>query len=123
MFDDLTWRGRLNEMKAVLMLDRKHLLAGEIGALARLDGRREAVQKKLMAMPEEIARKQEAALRGLRKMARRNHRLLKAYLDGARDASLRLRAADRAGADISAYRRDGSKVSLASPPPTRQTRA
>ena len=83
MFSNLTWSRRIGEMRSLLALDRRLLLAGAIDELARLDGRRIAVEKKLYEMPRDVAEREQPRLVELRDMARRNQRLLSAYLEGA----------------------------------------
>ncbi len=123
MFDTATWRSRLVEMRGILESDRRYLLAGRIDQLARQDQRRRKIEAKLYEMPRAIAEAEEGRIDLLRRLAARNHRLLKAYLDGARRATQRLVALEKDQGRIGAYRRDGSRVSSTGSVSTKQQRA
>lgn len=110
MFSNLTWSRRISEMRNLLALDRRLLLAGAIDELARLDGRRVVVEAKLYEMPREVAEREQLRLAELREMAKRNQRLLSAYLEGARRATKRLMEIHEAVGEIGAYLRDGTKL-------------
>ena len=123
MFDRTTWRRRLTEMRGILERDRKYLLSGQIEKLAHQDQRRGAIEAKLHEMPSAVAKAEKKIIGQLRRLAARNHRLLQAYLDGARRATQRLVAFEEARGRIGAYRRDGSRVPSASNRSTKQQRA
>ncbi len=123
MFDAATWRSRLIEMRGILESDRRYLLAGRIDQLARQDQRRRKIEAKLYEMPRAVAVAEESRIDLLRRLAARNHRLLKAYLDGARRATQRLVALEKDQGRIGAYRRDGSRVSSTGSVSTKQQRA
>lgn len=123
MISDLIWRRRLGDMKSLLDADRRYLLSGAIEELARLDPRRLSAEEKLRGMPREVAQKEKRRLRELRRMARRNQRLLQAYLDGARAAATRLTELNRSNGEFGAYRRDGSKIVSPTSRSTRRVRA
>lgn len=123
MFDKATWRARLSEMRGILEKDRSLLLSGQIEKLSRQDGRRRTIEAKLHEMPLAIAKSEVKKIDQLRRLAARNHRLLKAYLDGARRAAQRLITIEEDQGRIGAYRRDGSRVPAASAVSTKQQRA
>lgn len=123
MLDELKWRFRLGEARQMLDAELKLIKAGAIADLAAGDSRREALADRLAEMPEEIAARNETALRELRAMAARNEKALKAYVAGASDAIARLAALDKSGREIGAYRQDGTRLPGAGAGPTRESRA
>ncbi len=74
-------------------------------------------------MPQAVAKAEERKIEQLRRLAARNHRLLKAYIDGARRATQRLMDMEENQGRIGAYRRDGSRVPSTSTVSTKQQRA
>lgn len=123
MISDLIWRRRLGDMKSLLAADRRLLLSGAIEDLAKLDPRRLAAEEKLRDMPRDVAQRERRRLRELRRMARRNQKLLQAYLEGARAAATRLTDLNQAGGEFGAYRRDGSRIMSPTGRSTRRVRA
>ena len=123
MFDLAKWRARLAEMRRILETDRILLLSGQIEKLAQQDRRRQVVEARLHEMPQAVAKAEERKIEQLRRLAARNHRLLKAYIDGARWATQRLMDLEENQGRIGAYRRDGSRVPSTSTVSTRQQRA
>lgn len=123
MFDDATWRRRLSEMTAILESDRAFLLSGQIEKLARQDQRRGAIEAKLYEMPQAVAKAEVRKIELLKRLAARNHRLLNAYLEGARRAAQHLAALEQTQGLIGVYRRDGSRVTSTIQRSTTQVRA
>ncbi len=123
MFDTATWRRRLTEMRAILESDRSLLLSGQVEKLAQQDQRRGAIEAKLHEMPASIAKAEVNRIEQLRRLAARNQRLLKAYLEGARRAARQLSAIEDSQSRIGAYKRDGSRVSSTNVRSTKQVRA
>lgn len=123
MFDKATWRARLTEMRGILEKDRSLLLSGQIEKLSQQDNRRRTIESKLHEMPLAIAKAEVKKIDQLRRLAARNHRLLKAYLDGARRAAQRLMTIEENQGRIGAYRRDGSRVPATNALSTQQQRA
>lgn len=123
MLDGMRWRYRLAEARALLQAERELLLKGATKGLAALEARRKAVVAGLEGMPAPATSAQRAAVREIGEAARRNQRLLRAYLDGAADAARRLRAIDESRAQIGAYRQDGTRLPGVAPAPTTERRA
>lgn len=123
MFDRAAWRRRLTEMRGILESDRMFLLSGQIEKLAQQDRRRGAIEAALHDMPGEIAKAESGKIEHLKRLAARNHRLLQAYLDGARRATSRLVAIEESRGRIGAYRPDGSRVPTPGDQSTKQQRA
>ncbi len=123
MFDKATWRARLKEMRGILEKDRSLLLSGQMEKLSQQDNRRRSIEAKLHEMPLAIAKAEVKKIDQLRRLAARNHRLLKAYLDGARRAAKRLITIEEHQGRIGAYRRDGSRVPATGALSTKQQRA
>ena len=123
MFDGATWRRRLAEMRRILERDRKYLLSGQIEKLAQQDQKRGAIEAKLHEMPQAFAKAEVKRIDQLRLLAARNHRLLKAYLEGARRTAQRLVANEEKQGRIGAYQRDGSRVPSMNARSTKQQRA
>lgn len=122
MLDDLKWRHRLSELRAMLESERLLLRAGAIRELARHDKRRAALLEQISAMPEKAVAAHQDAISRIRKEAARNHRLLQSYIEGARDAADRIRGMDRVRNEIGAYQKDGTRLQ-ASAGPTRDSKA
>lgn len=121
---------RLSAMKALLSEERALIRAGAIGAIAALSARRAAAMAGLESLSPAALAPHGGLIAEIRAAAARNHRLLLAYLDGARAARDRLlsgRLAAGLTADgrpaFAAYRRDGSRVETAGGPSTRDSRA
>lgn len=123
MLDDLKWRFRLTEARQMLETEMNLIKAGAIKELAAGDARRLALADRLAEMPEEIAARNETALREVRAMAERNRKMLKAYVAGASDALTRLTALDKSRREIGAYRQDGTRLPGAGAGSTRESRA
>ena len=123
MFDRAAWARRLAEMRGILESDRRYLLSGQIGKLSGQDQRRSVIEAKLHQMPDAIARAETAKIEQIKRLAQRNHRLLQAYLDGARRATRKLVAMEENQGRIGAYRRDGTRVASTSQRSTKQQRA
>ena len=95
-----------------------------IGAhLAVYLSRRSAIEEKLHEMPSTVIEAETKSIDQLRRLAARNQRLLKAYLDGARRATRRLGLIEESQGKIGAYKADGSRVSSANARSTKQQRA
>jgi hypothetical protein len=123
MIEGSGWRARLNDARRLLEGDRKLLLAGKISALAAKDARRLEIESKLVSMPRKIVEAEQAIIQEIQALAKRNNRLLKAYLDGARAAMRRLQEIERVRGQIGAYHKDGSRVDPVELTSTRQVRA
>lgn len=123
MIEAFLWRRRLAEMRSLLAADRRLLLRGAIAELARNDARRAEIEARLRGLPEDVARREEPFLAEIRALAKRNERLLSAYLDGARRAAARLAEIARSEEGFGAYRRDGSKFAPQARSPSRNIRA
>lgn len=107
----------------MLATERRLLKAGAIDELAALDRRRQALAAEIEAAPAPVAEAFRPLIEEIRAGAARNARLLRAYLDGARDADARLRTIERQKGAIGAYRPDGSRLAAAEADPTRERRA
>ncbi len=123
MFDAAFWRQRLAEMRRILESDRKFLLSGQIEKLARQDKRRGVLEAKLREMPNAVIEAETNSINQLRRLAIRNHNLLKAYLEGARRATRRLGVIEDSKGRIGAYKADGTRISTSSARSTKQQRA
>lgn len=122
MMDELKWRYRLKEMRAMLEAERRFLLSGRLNDIARLDARRESVSAHFENVPSAISDDLKSALEALKKLAARNQRLLSAYLNGAQSAAQRVGELTEGGGRIGAYREDGSRFDGPSAPGSKQQR-
>lgn len=122
MLDELKWNMRLRRMISILEEDRRLLLRGETDRLIKLEKRRSDSEKDLMEIPGTIAERHKNDLLRIQTLAKRNHRLLQAYMQGAKSAIDRLIQIEKSQGDIGAYGRNGAKVSPQSSP-TRFRRA
>lgn len=123
MFDATFWRQRLAEMRRILETDRKFLLSGQIEKLARQDKRRGALEAKLHEMPNAVIKAETKSIDQLRRLALRNHNLLKAYIEGARRATRRLGVIEENKGRIGAYKADGTRIATSDARSTKQQRA
>lgn len=123
MNDLRRWRRMLKDAFQLLESDRKLLLAGRIAALIAQDPRRMEVEARLADMPRAVIDAEQVIILEIQKLAQRNNRLLKAYMDGARAAMRRLTEIERNQGRIGAYQKDGSRVEASIRPSTRQLRA
>ncbi|MGB0925847.1 MAG: hypothetical protein ACPGVA_01465 [Pikeienuella sp.] len=123
MSDLRRWRKMLKDAFRLLESDRKLLLAGQISALVAQDARRVEVEARLADMPRAVIDAEQGIILEIQKLAQRNNRLLKAYLDGARAAMRRMSEIERNQGRIGAYQKDGSRVEAGTPSSTRQLRA
>lgn len=123
MSDLRRWRKMLKDAFRLLESDRKLLLAGQISALVAQDSRRVEVEARLADMPRAVIDAEQGIILEIQKLAQRNNRLLKAYLDGARAAMRRMSEIERNQGRIGAYQKDGSRVEAGTPSSTRQLRA
>lgn len=110
MLENFGWTLRIRRVIALLEDDRRSLLEGRTDRLAQASRRREDAESDISRMPPDVAGRYETEIARIKTLATRNHRLLTAYLDGARDAAKRLSEIDRKQHDIGAYGRDGVKV-------------
>lgn len=117
------WRARLRDVRRLLEGDRKLLLAGKISALAAKDARRLEIEARLIGMPRAVVEAEQSVIQEIQTLAKRNNRLLKAYLDGARAAMRRLQEIERMRGRIGAYQKDGSRIDPLDQASTRQVRA
>lgn len=123
MGDRGNWRARLSDVRRLLEGDRKLLLAGKISALAAKDARRLEVEARLMSMPRSIVEAEQLVIVEIQTLAKRNNRLLRAYLDGARAAMRRLQEIEQMRGRIGAYQKDGSRIDPSDSTSTREVRA
>lgn len=123
MLDSMRWRYRLSEARAFLQAERDLLVKGRAAELDGLAARRRLVAESLAEMPASVAEANQAAVREIAAAARRNQRLLRAWLDGAAEAVRRLKAIDESRARIGAYRPDGTRLAGAAAAPTTERRA
>lgn len=123
MLDGVTWRLRLGEAKTLLDREHKLLLAGAIDELARLDRKRAAVEAHILRLPADIAETHANLVNDVRRRALRNQRVLKAFIQGARQAAARIRAIDRENTKLGAYKQDGTLIEGAEERTTRGLKA
>lgn len=100
----------MTETRNLLELERRLLLRGQMNELARLDRRRSDLEAHLTKMPEDVIRRNGPRVKEIRRLAARNHRLLSAYLEGARRAVARLAELEAARMSIGAYLEDGTMI-------------
>lgn len=117
-FDGNPARRRLQEAVTLLKEERALLLKGDLKGLARHDKRRAQLMRDLPDLNADDLAEQEPLVEEVRALARRNGRLLEAFLAGARAARDRLKAIAASLESMGAYRRDGSRIKG---PPAEQT--
>ncbi len=110
MFDAGRTRRRLKEALKLLTADRELLLRGDVGGLARFNTRRARLMEELPTLAEHDLAENEGLVHEIRTLARRNSRLLEAFLAGAKAAGERVKALVAAQEALGAYRRDGSRI-------------
>lgn len=123
MLNQMKWRYRLTDARAMLESEYRLIKAGAVRELAALDQRRLALIAQITDIPAAIAAAHEPRIQEIRRLAARNQRLLRAYLDGAADAAARLQGLEREKNQIGAYGPDGARMSSGGSAPTRESRA
>ena len=109
MFETASARRRLKEALSLLEEERKLLLKGDIAGLFRFEARRARLIDLLPSIPRAALQANEALVKKVRDTARRNARLLEAFIEGVRAAEARIRALT-GGKALGAYREDGSRI-------------
>lgn len=109
MFETSSAKRRLKEALSLLEEERKLLLKGDLTGLFRFEERRERLIDLLPSIPRAALQANEALVKKVRDTARRNARLLEAFIEGVRAAEARIRALT-GGKALGAYREDGSRI-------------
>lgn len=109
MFETSSAKRRLKEALSLLEEERKMLLKGDLAGLFRFEARRARLIDLLPSIPRAALQANEALVKKVRDTARRNARLLEAFIEGARAAEARIRALT-GGKALGAYREDGSRI-------------
>ncbi|MEM0943182.1 MAG: hypothetical protein AAGI70_04465 [Pseudomonadota bacterium] len=113
MLEHVMWPYRLTRIEALLAEERSLLEHGDISRLAALGDRRASLIDGLGEMPDVLARQQMARLQRIQAAARRNGRLIGAYLEGARQAAARIQALENSERSLGTYGRDGARPAVA----------
>ena len=85
------------------------LLKGDFAGLFGFETRRARLIDRLPTIPRAALEANEALVTKVRETARRNARLLEAFMQGVRAAEERIRALTE-GKTLGAYRKDGSRI-------------
>lgn len=109
MFETSSARRRLKEALSLLEEERKLLLRGDLAGLFRFEARRARLVAMLPSIPRPALEANESLVKKVRDTARRNARLLEAFIEGVRAAETRIRALT-GGKALGAYREDGSRI-------------
>lgn len=109
MFEASSARHRLKEALSLLEEERGLLLRGDLAGLFRFEGRRARLIERLPSIPRAALEANEALVTKVRDTARRNARLLEAFIQGVRAAEARIRELT-AAKSLGAYRKDGSRI-------------
>ena len=123
MFEKLSWQIRLRRVISHLEEDRRDLLQGKTERLAARNLRRSEAEQELLQIPETMIPGYEREINRIKTLAKRNEVLLKAYIEGSRNASRRLGEIDREQSKIGAYARNGARIDPDRPKPTQDVRA
>lgn len=110
MFDAIRYRRRLTETRSLLETERRLLREGDVEGLARLNAQRDSALDGLLDIPEDFLNDHRREVEGVRRLAERNGRLLRSYLEGARQAAARVMELEAKSSEIGAYRADGSRL-------------
>lgn len=123
MLNEMKWRYRLADVRTMLESEYRLIKAGAVRELAALDQRRLTLIAQMTDIPAAVAAAHEGRIQEISRLAARNQRLLRAYLDGAADAATRLKGIDQTRNEIGAYGPDGARMQSGGPAPTRESRA
>ena len=113
MIDSILARGKLRQLLAVMEMERKVLLSGPLGDLAKISAKRDFLLESLVAGGPVSQRILATRLADIKTMAARNGALLKASMEGMKDARKVIVNMEESLNQLDTYSRNGGKVLVA----------
>ncbi len=117
MIDTVLARGKLRQLLAAMAAERQVLLNGPLEDLAEISARRDRLLESLVNGGPVSQRILGARLPDIKAMARRNGALLKAAMEGMKDARQELENMAQNLNSMDTYARNGEKMVVAQTPP------
>jgi len=117
MIDTVLARGKLRQLLSVMETERAVLLNGPLDDLARISARRDQVLDSLVNGGPVSQRILGERLADIKAMAKRNGALLKAAMEGMKDARKEIENMEESLNEMDTYTPDGAKMVVAQTPP------
>ena len=117
MIDTVLARGKLRQLLAAMESERAVLLNGPLDDLSKFSAKRDQLLDSLVNGGPVSQRILEARLADIKAMAKRNGALLKAAMEGMKDARKEIENMEESLNDMDTYTPDGAKMVVAQTPP------
>ncbi|HIP22352.1 MAG TPA: hypothetical protein EYG79_01980 [Rhodobacteraceae bacterium] len=117
MIDTVLARGKLRQLLSVMDSERAVLLNGPLDDLAKISEKRDQLLESLVNGGPVSQRILGARLPDVKAMAKRNGALLKAAMEGMKDARKEIENMEESLNEMDTYSADGAKMVVAQTPP------
>lgn len=117
MIDTVLARGKLRQLLSVMESERAVLLDGPLDDLAKISAKRDQLLESLIDGGPVSQRILGARLADVKAMAKRNGALLKAAMEGMKDARKEIENMEESLNEMDTYAPDGAKMVVAQTPP------
>lgn len=117
MIDTVLARGKLRQLLSVMESERAVLLGGPLDDLAKISAKRDQLLESLVNGGPVSQRILGARLADVKAMAKRNGALLKAAMEGMKDARKEIENMAESLNEMDTYTPDGAKMVVAQTPP------
>lgn len=117
MIDTVLARGKLRQLLSVMETERAVLLNGPLDDLAKISAKRDQLLDSLVNGGPVSQRILGARLSDIKAMAKRNGALLKAAMEGMKDARKEVENMEESLNELDTYSADGAKMVVAQTPP------
>jgi flagellar biosynthesis/type III secretory pathway chaperone len=117
MIDTVLARGKLRQLLSVMDSERAVLLDGPLDDLAKISAKRDQLLDSLVNGGPVSQRILGAKLADIKAMAKRNGALLKAAMEGMKDARKEIENMEESLNEMDTYTPDGAKMVVAQTPP------
>ncbi len=117
MIDTVLARGKLRQLLSVMESERAVLLNGPLDDLAKISAKRDQLLDSLVNGGPVSQRILGARLSDVKAMAKRNGALLKAAMEGMKEARKEVENMEESLNEMDTYSADGAKMVVAQTPP------
>ena len=117
MIDTVLARGKLRQLLSMMDSERAVLLNGPLDDLAKISAKRDQLLVSLVNGGPVSQRILGAKLGDIKEMAKRNGALLKAAMEGMKDARKEIENMEESLNEMDTYTPDGAKMMVAQTPP------
>ena len=117
MIDTVLARGKLRQLLSAMESERAVLLNGPLDDLAKISAKRDQLLESLVNGGPVSQRILGARLADIKAMAKRNGALLKAAMEGMKDARKEIENMEESLNEMDTYTPDGAKMVVAQTPP------